>query len=201
MAIPFLATEVSGLADPTYPSGAANKKYVDTISGNLQAQVGGYPTQWGSVAAGTGIGTFGDTLLVSSSTHGSTDSVSVLGYASISGNAAAMAASGVKYTATYDWYAASASKLSEQIGSGAKYTAAYDWYAASASKLSDKASGWASVADTGTIAHGLSAKPSWHIVAPSGNVAFAVATTVDATNISVRISAAGNRMVSWRAEV
>ena len=42
MPIPFLAQEISGLADPTYASGGANKSYVDAISGAI--------TTWASVA-------------------------------------------------------------------------------------------------------------------------------------------------------
>jgi len=126
--------------------------------------------------------------------------VEVKGYSTVSSNA----------KTAYDWFNASAQALSAYQASGDEYSAAYAsaqalkqhaFHAKISSAYLAVASGWASIADNGTIAHGLSSKPSWHIVAPSGAVTFAIATTVDATNITVRISAAGSRMVSWRAEV
>jgi len=67
--------------------------------------------------------------------------------------------------------------------------------------LINVASGWASKADGETIAHGLGAKPNHVTLTPSGAVTFATAFTSDATNITVRMSAAGSRMLNWRAEV
>jgi hypothetical protein len=37
----LLVTEISGLADPTYASGGANKRYVDAVSGSLSTRIGG----------------------------------------------------------------------------------------------------------------------------------------------------------------
>jgi len=39
MAIIFEATEISGLSEPTYPSAAANKKYIDAISSNILTNI------------------------------------------------------------------------------------------------------------------------------------------------------------------
>ena len=180
-----------------------------------------------AVGAGTGIGV-------------NADDIEVLGYATISANAklgADYVASGNEYSAAYNWYTESSSRISEFVASGDKYSTAYEergsqiagdglnWDGSNIdvlgySTISSNAhkayvsaqaletgafkevnSGWASVADEDTIAHGLSAKPNFVSITPSGAVTFAVSFTCDATNITVRISAAGNRMVNWRAEV
>lgn len=50
MVVPFLAQEISGLAQPTYSSGAANKEYVDNIKGTT--------ITWGILQDGNGISDF-----------------------------------------------------------------------------------------------------------------------------------------------
>jgi len=102
----------------------------------------------------------------------------------------------------YDWFAASAQALSDYQASGDEWSTAYDWYTASAQKLSDNNSGWSSVPGDNPISHGVSAIPSNILVTPSGSITFGYAVnTVTATEFSVDITAPGNRMISWRAEV
>jgi len=128
--------------------------------------------------------------------------------------------SGTKYTAAYDWFIASSQGLSthendgdlhvtaaEKVAwedthtSGLKYTAAYDWFIASSQKLSKK-SGWHTGPDGDTITHDLDAVPTSIIIQPSGAITFATGfDTVTATQLNMRISAAGSRTVSWRVEV
>ena len=145
-----------------------------------------------AVGAGTGIGV-------------NANDIEVLGYSTISSNAkAAMGymASGNEYSDAYNWYVASSSKISEFVASGDEYSAAYaSAQALEAGAFKKVSSGWASIADNETIAHGLGGKPNHVSITPSGAVTFAVAFTCDATNITVRISAAGSRMVNWRAEL
>lgn len=115
--------------------------------------------------------------------------IAVLGYSTISSNAklgADYVASGNEYSAAY----ASAQALK-----------AHAFHAKISSAYLAMNAGWASIADNDTIAHGLGALPRTHYVIPSGDIAFAIATKIDATDITVRISAAGNRMVHWRAEL
>jgi len=109
------------------------------------------------------------------------DDVEVKGYSTISSNAKAGA---------------------DYVASGNEYSAAYDWYVASAQKLSDHNSGWASVPEDNPISHGLSAKPTNIQITPSGLVTFAYAiSSITDTTFCVPISAPGNKMISWRAEV
>lgn len=165
-----------------------------------------------------------------SSAGGTSLSLGVAGYSTISSQAKytydEIIASGTKWYDTYQWFNASAQILSDFNSSGDKYTAAYDWYVASAQSLSayqasgdeysaayasaqilkegafrDVATGWFYASDQSAIPHTLSAKPNHVTVTPSGIVTFATALTVDATYIHLRISAAGQRMVNWRAEV
>ena len=85
MPIPFLAVEISGLADPTYASGGANKNYVDTISGNLRSAIGGGGvSNWADLTAGTGIEAFAGNITVSGT---AATSIDVAGYSTISSNA------------------------------------------------------------------------------------------------------------------
>lgn len=62
-------------------------------------------------------------------------------------------------------------------------------------------SGWANIANGGTIAHGCASKPTNISVIPSGANPIMHSFTVDSTNITVYHSDAGNYDFSWRAEV
>jgi len=152
-----------------------------------------------AVGAGTGIGV-------------NANDIEVLGYATISANAklgADYVASGNEYSAAYNWYTESSQSISTKLASLESFAASGDEYSsayASAQLLKEGAfrkvaTGYASVADGGTIAHTLGSVPKAVQITPSGAITFAVAYTVDATNITVRISAAGSRVVNWRAEV
>ena len=84
MAIPFLAQHISGLAEPTYPSAATNKDYVDRISGALATEIaalGDTPENWTSLTAGDGVAAFEGSIGVSGSTP---VTVNVEGYSTIS---------------------------------------------------------------------------------------------------------------------
>jgi len=117
-----------------------------------------------------------------------TNTVSVLGYSTISSQAKKGYLSGQTGGA---WYAASAQKLSRGYASS---------MAVKSAGYRNANSGWANLANAGTIAHLLGVRPLAHYVEPSGLVTFAIATKVDATNITVYMSAPGNRDVHWRAE-
>jgi len=79
------ANIISGLIDPIYPSAAANKHYIDTISGNLDTKIDAIsdtPTTWGVLTAGTGID-----ALTNVGVSGAGETVTVLGYNTISSQA------------------------------------------------------------------------------------------------------------------
>ena len=120
--IPFIAYEISGVKQPIYSSGAANKQYVDD-----QISATDTPSSWTTVAAGTGVSTFEGSIGVSGSTP---VTVNVAGYSTISSQA----------ETAYQWYTESSQKISEQLaniaGSGVEYSAAYQWYTESSQKLS-----------------------------------------------------------------
>lgn len=78
------ANTISGLIDPIYPSAAANKHYIDTISGNLAGGLTDTPSNWTTLTAGTGFESFEGSIGVSGSTGVSLD---ISGYDVISGNA------------------------------------------------------------------------------------------------------------------
>lgn len=242
MPIPFLAVEISGLATQAYNSGAVNRGFIDTISGNLNAKVTDTPDNWTTLTAGTGFEDFEGEIGVSGSTGVSLD---IAGYATISSQAKSAHASsstgvfalqtidltagaglagGGTIDATRDFavgagtgivvnaddvevlgytaISANAKLGADYVASGNEYSAAYDWYTASAQKLSDNNSGWASVPADNPITHGLSGLPSNIQITPSGLVSFAYAvSSVTATTFCVPISAPGNRMIGWRAEV
>lgn len=102
----------------------------------------------------------------------------------------------------YDTISSNAKAGSDYVASGNEYSAAYSWYDASAQKLSDYNSGWASVPADNPITHGVSSVPSNISVTPSGAVTFSYAvSSITSTTFCIAISAPGNRMVSWRAEV
>lgn len=118
--------------------------------------------------------------------------------------------SGAKYSDVYSWYNASGNLFDSLLDSGTKYTSAYQssqalkehsFQAKISSAYLALNAGWAVVADAGTIAHGLNSKPISHWVIPSGDVSFAISTKVDVTNITVRMSAPGDRDVQWWAQV
>jgi len=311
MPIPFLAYEISGLAQPTYNSGAVNRKLLMDISGALDSRIDGLEgdagVTWSEITtgggispetfgvSGTGIGNLevlgydtissqakkgftsgaamgdiayldeidisehtnlavgdgvtltGDTISWASGTqlHNawvSTQALQDLAFKNtidISDDTNLAAGDGITLTGdTISW--ASGTQLhnawvsTQALGdlsfkdtidisddtnlaagdgitltgdtiswaSGAQLHKAY----LSAQALEGGAfkrvnSGWALVADEDTIAHGLSAKPNHVTLTPSGSVTFATAFTCDATNITVRLSCAGSRMLNWRAEV
>ncbi|MBE3093953.1 MAG: hypothetical protein IMZ52_02900 [Actinobacteria bacterium] len=154
--IPFIAYEISGVKEPIYNSGAANKRYVDIVSGNLLAQIqeaaagGTLSTAFQPFTASTGVTTFGSNYKISGSTP---LAISILGYSTISGNAKKAQASaqtalldadfgsaglmtrgaiaGV-YTITTD----NTSQWNNVLASGNEYSAAYSWFTQSGVKLS-----------------------------------------------------------------
>jgi len=144
MPIPFIAVEISGLADPTYPSAAASRKYVDAA---IIGGAGGV-VNYSTITAGTagGITPFEGDAMISGATP---ITVNVLGYTTISSNAkqaydwfAASAQgfdglldSGTKYTDVYSWYNASANIFDGLKDSGTKYSDTYSWYNASANQF------------------------------------------------------------------
>jgi len=155
------------------------KAYIQEISGNLasKAPISG----WEAFTSATDGGIDGMTGTYSISGDAALE-ISVAGYSTISSQA--------KYA--YD----------SVLESGTKYHSAY--LSAQSIKngaLIKVASGWALKADGENIAHGLLVKPNHVTLTPSGAVTFATAFTIDATNITVRMSAAGSRMLNWRAEV
>jgi len=102
----------------------------------------------------------------------------------------------------YDTISSNAKLGADYVASGNEYSAAYNWYVASAQKLSDKNFGWASVPEDNPISHGLSTKPNSIQITPSGLITFAYAvSSITATTFCVPISAPGNRIINWRAEV
>jgi len=167
MTIPFIAAHVSGVTlHQEDPSSAVPLSYIDTISSNLDTRIdalaGADEITWANLTAGTGFEAFEGTIQVSGQTGVSLD---IKGYDTISSNAkyahteilasgteytnaynwfvasaqklSIVNASGNEYSAAYDWYSASAQKISEALGSGAEYTEAYDWYSASAQSISE----------------------------------------------------------------
>jgi hypothetical protein len=63
-------------------------------------------------------------------------------------------------------------------------------------------SGFDSVTDGGTIAHGLGVIPAYASVSPSGNdVNFGASCKIDVTNITVYLTAPGTRDVFWTASI
>lgn len=79
--IPFIAYEISGVKQPAYGSGAANKTYVDSKFAEV---VSDSPQNWTTLTAGTGLLSFEGGIGVSGSTPVSLD---VAGYSTISSNA------------------------------------------------------------------------------------------------------------------
>lgn len=63
------------------------------------------------------------------------------------------------------------------------------------------ASGWQSINDGDTIAHGLSGVPKTAFVVPSGSNPFGISIKLDATNITVYSTAPTAEIVGWRAEI
>jgi len=227
MAIPFIASHVSGVTLQDDVSSAVPRSYIDLISSNIDTRIDSLeassdtPDSWTTLTAGTGFEAFEGEIGVSGSTPVSLD---IAGYSTISSNAqwaqnwlsqsgsrlSDYLGSGEEYTAAYDWYVASAQKLSIVNASGNEYSAAYAsaqaskahaYHAKISSAYLAQASGYDLITDDDTIAHGLGAKPTAHSVTPSGLVTFAIASTVDATNINVRISAPGTRGVNWWAQL
>jgi hypothetical protein len=145
MAIPFLAVEISGLADPTYASGGANKKYVDAVSGSLSTRISGIPGNvpitWGALSAADGSISIPAGTFQVSSAAGAALTFSVPGYATISANAfnamTEIGLSGAKYHDMYTYLLASSQKIADDITSGSKYTDAYHWTFYSANRYED----------------------------------------------------------------
>jgi len=77
MAIPFIATEISGVATQTYASGAINRGFLDSVSGNLSDRIVGIqPVEnWSYINDGTGITAWGNDTFAVSGTGGLTISV------------------------------------------------------------------------------------------------------------------------------
>lgn len=198
MTIPFLSQEISGLATQTYNSGAVNRKFINDVSGAIWTEFDSLDTFNADdyITSANSLSIFANSAATQTKLDTKYDSTSdveiALGGATISSNA----------KSSYDWFVASAQALSDYQASGDEWSSAYDWYTASAQKLSDNNSGWASVPVNNPISHGLSAKPNSVLVTPSGLITFAYAVTgLCATTFGVAISAPGNRMISWRAEV
>jgi hypothetical protein len=88
--IPFVAYEISGLAQNYYYSAATNKKYVDTISGALSTRVnaaaggGILASAFQTLTASTGIHPFTSTVKISGA---SAQNLVIDGYTTISSNA------------------------------------------------------------------------------------------------------------------
>jgi len=215
MPIPFLATEISGLADPSYPSGGANKNYVDDISGAVVT----WATNEFYNSEGDLTGLLDDNYAPSSATKSHIDD-STIHYTSgqLEGLFAPTGAAGdISSQVTLSSGLTSDANIYHDgestqmylddipqgvLKSGAEYYKGYEsGQILEAGAFINVASGWESVADTGTIAHGLGAIPAHVTLTPSGTVTFAIAFTVDSSDITVRMSAAGNRVVNWRAEV
>jgi len=205
--IPFIAYEISGVKEPTYGSGASNKTYVDNISGNLNSKIseaaaGGVLSEaFQELSASTGITPFTSIVKVSGL---SAQSVSVLGYTTISGNAR-------DGESAFSWYTESSQKLSEYVTSGNEYSKAYasaqsskdhTYQAKISSQYLAVNYGWATTSDgSATITHNLSSIPKSHWVHPSGDISFGVASKVDTSNIYAYITAPGSRDIQWWASV
>lgn len=121
----FDATEISGLAQPTYNSGATNKKYVDTISGNLDTRI--------------------DSLFSYSSNAQALYAPSTLTlnrynqYVGHSGNTSKHVSPTISSNAKWaqNWLNTSGSRLSSLLGSGNEYSANYTWYNTNNAQLSN----------------------------------------------------------------
>ena len=94
--------EISGVSDPTYNSGAANKHYVDTISGGLSTRIdalGGFDPE-NYITSSNAIERFADSSQYSSDKS--------------------------NFQSAYDWVNSSSQRYEELLASGTKYTTAYD---------------------------------------------------------------------------
>ena len=262
MAIPFIASYVSGVTLQDDDTSAVPKSYIDTISGALDSRIdtlaGAAEVTYSPLTAGVGLDEFEGVIAVSGVTAVSLD---VQGYSTISSQAKSgydyivasgerislFVASGDEYSAAYAsgkrvidsfdhnlyatsaniianyvtsanalanfagssafepvkaWFVASAQALSAYQASGDEYSAAY----ASAQLLKEGAfrnvaTGWFFASDQSAIPHTLGVKPNHVTITPSGAVTYAIAFTVDETNINLRVSHASQRTVNWRAEV
>ncbi len=135
--------------------------------------------------------------------------IEVIGYATISSNAkqaATYMSSGNEYSAAYNWYTASAQKLTTQAKpakASAQALKAHSFHAKISSSYLAANYGWAAIT-TGSkaIAHSLSGIPNIINVTPSGLVTFAYAVyNPNATNFTVAITAAGSRVIRWHAQI
>ena len=102
MAIPFLAQEISGLATPTYNSGATNKKYVDDLFGTSSGQA------WSGAVGYYGLSSNLDSRFAPSSDA-----------SWITGLEQGQLASGAEYQATHEWMVASGDAYSNAAASAA----------------------------------------------------------------------------------
>ena len=216
--IPFIAYEISGLAFPTttgyYNSGAVNYKFVNAISGGLKAQItagaGVQTSAFQTLTASTGITPFANTVKVSSQ---AAQTLSVLGYSTISGNA--------KWSQT--WLNASGAQFANLLRSGAqytnatrsgnKYTSAYKsaqalkvhaFHAKISSAYLTRDSGWATITSgTKLVSYTWTFPKNPRVaVQPSGTIAFATSVyNITTTNFTASITAAGNRVISWEAYI
>lgn len=224
--IPFIAYEISGVTWPIYNSGAANRQYVMAVSGGLSSRItaggGVQNTAFQTLTASTGITPFTATTKISGL---SAQTISILGYSTISGNAklaynyinpsgallANLLSSGNEYTSAYKYINPSGGLLANLLASGNEYTKAYKSGLASKShayhaKISSAYLavnyGWATATNgSATIAHSLLSLPKSHWVVPSGLISFGIVTKVDTTNITASITAAGSRILQWWASV
>lgn len=193
--------ELSGLADPTYNSGAANKHYVDT---QIQASSSGwnayvYPENVEVTTDGSNrIWLSGQgTTVVYSSNH-------IIVISSQVGSAGNL--SDLTIDADKNWNSKgiwSLTFISSNLISGGSYNlyGLTSTLAGTYQPSSETHYGWNTVSNGGTISHSCSSRPIWVTISPSGTSPIAFSFTVSDTQITVYHTSPDSETFSWRAIV
>jgi hypothetical protein len=115
--------------------------------------------------------------------------------------------SGAKNYEVWKWFDSSGNQFDNWLDSGEKLSR---WFSESSQILGNlqagfapsnmRRYGWASVADAGTIAHGIGAVPTYTTVSPSGASPIVYSFKVDATNITVYHTSPDSEVFSWHAK-
>ncbi|MBE3114895.1 MAG: hypothetical protein IMZ59_05170, partial [Actinobacteria bacterium] len=170
----FTTTEISGLTNPTYPSAAARKKYVDDISSNCINKYA--PSSLTSQRYTEYIGHSSNTLI-----HYTKESISL---SDLSDVTISVPVSGESLV--WDGTLWRATLVSGQGGVGVGGTSNYT-------------SGWAYISSESKITHGFGAVPTIVGLFPSGDASFGCSAKVDGTFITAYLSISGLHCVNWFA--
>jgi len=203
--VTFKGSTFSGLAAPTFNSGAANKKYVDTVSGNILTNtmssaniIANYVTSANALTnfrGSTATGEFTNSGVIwnGSSWVAWKSGTAVFDATSYITSSNAISRFADSSSTQTKWYPSSLGKgISSQVLSLTGFS----------SNTALVKNGFASVNDGGTIAHGLGQIPTYASIVPSGNsINFGTSCKVDSSNITVSLTAAGSRDVYWSVSV